>query len=401
MPTATKRGPRVALTGGGTGGHIYPALAVAQALSRIRPNCEMLYVGGDRLEAEIVPAAGLPFRAISVHGIAGRGLAGLGRRIRALAELALGVPLAQSLLVLRGFRADVVVGTGGYVSGPVLLAGRLLGVPSLTLEGNRTPGWTSRAAARLVDAVAVAHPELLDFFAPRIRRGARVELTGLPLREEITTTSRALGAARLGLDPSLTTLLVLGGSLGSQRINAALLDALASLGEAAEWLADVQVVHITGRRYSSAASGARAPAARYRSLPYLDEQYADALAAADLVVSRAGASTVAEITARGLPAILIPWSQASSGEQNVNAGPLARAGAAVVIPDDELTGDRMASVLSDLLRDGRKRACMAEQSRRLGRAEAATRVAELALALAERRPAVSRSYDERSGGRSA
>lgn len=159
MPAHNSSAPRVVLTGGGTGGHVYPALAVAEAISQIAPKAQLLYVGGDRMEARTVPAAGLPFRRISVHGLAGRGVS-LGRRLRSLVELALGLPLIQSLLILRSFGPDVVLGTGGYVSGPVLVAARLMGVPSAALDGNRVPGHTSRIVARLVDVMLVAHDEL-------------------------------------------------------------------------------------------------------------------------------------------------------------------------------------------------------------------------------------------------
>jgi UDP-N-acetylglucosamine--N-acetylmuramyl-(pentapeptide) pyrophosphoryl-undecaprenol N-acetylglucosamine transferase len=275
-----------------------------------------------------------------------------------------------------------VVATGGYVSGPVVLAARLLGIPSLALEGNRTPGWTSRIVAHLVDAVAVAHPEMREFFSRRLRAGAEAYLTGLPLREEIATLDRSEGARAVGLDPSLTTLLVLGGSLGSQRINEALLDAFDEMRTQRVPTDELQVLHVTGERYFASGEKDRDLPPRYRSLPYLDENYANALAAADIVVSRAGAGTVAEITARGVAAILIPWSQATTGEQALNAEPLAGAGAAVVIADRDLTPDRLATALAELLQSDEKRSQMAAASRRLGRPHAAERVAELALGLA-------------------
>jgi UDP-N-acetylglucosamine--N-acetylmuramyl-(pentapeptide) pyrophosphoryl-undecaprenol N-acetylglucosamine transferase len=233
--------------------------------------------------------------------------------------------------------------------------------------------------------MAIAHPELSDFFRRRIRAGVRLEITGLPLRQSVAAARRDSAAQALGLDASLTTLLVLGGSLGSQRINDALLGALKRPEFQSGPLEGIQVLHVTGRRYSSPESGSRHLPRRYCALPYLDEHYADALAAADLVVSRAGASTVAEITARGIPAVLIPWSQATTGEQTRNAEPLALAGAAVVIADEDLTPERLAEVLSELLSDRGKRAAMAEASASLGRPEAAASVAQLALALVYRK----------------
>ncbi|MFB3882910.1 MAG: glycosyltransferase [Armatimonadota bacterium] len=377
-----REAPRVVLTGGGTGGHVYPALAVAEALRRLCPGAELLYVGGDRLEAGVVPAAGLPFRAISVHGLAGE--IPLAKRLRAALELAAWVPLFQSLGLLLSFRPEVVIGTGGYVSGPVLLAAKLLRIPRLALDGNRAPGWTSRAVARFVDVMAVAHPEMAEFFAARVGKGARVEVTGLPFRADVLAAGREEGRAALELDACRKTVLVLGGSLGSRRVNSAVRGALRKLGGSEALARSLQVVHVVGRRYSTESDGEPPEGVRYHQLPYLEDQYANALAAADLVIARSGASTLAELTARGLPAILIPWSLASTGEQALNAEPLGRAGAAVVIPDQELDADRLAGVLTELLGDPARLARMAEASRKLGRPDAAEAVARLALELAGR-----------------
>lgn len=376
-------GPRAVLAAGGTGGHVYPALAVAAELRRLRPEIELLFIGGDRMEARVVPAAGYRFRAISVHGLAGRGLSGWTRRARAAGELALGIPLLQCLNIYRCFRPQVVVGAGGYVSGPALLAARLAGIPCLAFEGNRVPGWTSRAIARMVNVLAIAWPDQEPFFAGRMRRGGRVVVTGLPIRREVVEVAREEGAARLCLDPGRVTLLVLGGSLGSRRINEAVVGGLPRLaGEPG--MRGLQVVHMTGRQHPISLPGDQAETLgiNYRSREYLAEHYPAALAAADLVVARAGASTVAEIAARGLPAILIPWSGAAVGEQERNAEPLAQAGAAVVLRDAELTPERLARELAALLGDGARRAAMAAASRALGRPRAAEQVAELALQVA-------------------
>jgi UDP-N-acetylglucosamine--N-acetylmuramyl-(pentapeptide) pyrophosphoryl-undecaprenol N-acetylglucosamine transferase len=422
--------PRIVLAGGGTGGHVYPALAVAAELRRKRPEARFLFIGGDRLEARLVPAAKIPFTAIAVHGLAGRGLSAWMRRARAMVELAIGLPLWQSVFRLRRFRAQVVIGTGGYASGPVLLAARLLRIPSLALEGNRTPGMTSRLVARMVSVMAVGWPDQAEFFRQRVRRRARVVVTGLPVRRELLETTREEGAAALGFDPALLTLLVLGGSLGSQRINDAVVGALKVMSKREDGrLETLQVLHVTGgRRYApwpgppvggapsrSAEGGPRdsregSPGGtprgaaertaeawagvagdellpyrgRYRAVAYLNE-YWTALAAADLVICRAGASTVAELAARGVPAILIPWSGASTGEQELNARALAKAGAAIVIPDEQLTAERLAVLLDDLLWNAGKRQIMGRASKLLGRPEAGEQVADLALELIEGR----------------
>lgn len=383
--TTSASGPRVALVGGGTGGHVYPALAVADALRRRCPGVQLLFIGGDRLEAREAPRAGLPFRAISVHGLAGRGWWAWKGRLRSLAELTIGLPLFQCLAALRRFSPDVVVGAGGYASGPALLAARLLGLPTLSLETNLTPGFTSRIACRLVSAMALGWEALGPYFATRVRRGARLVVTGVPVRPEVLAPTRQEGAAALGLDPNRRTLLALGGSLGSRRINEAIVGALALLGRRRPELREVQVVHVIGRQWSPEGGIAAAAAPHYRAVTYLERSYGAALAAADLVVCRAGASTVAELAARGLPAVLIPWSGASTNEQVRNVAPLARAGAAVMIPDAELTPERLAGVLEQLLWDEERLVLMARASRLLGKPGAADAVAVLALELAARR----------------
>lgn len=371
--------------GGGTGGHIYPALAVAEEVKRRRPEARFLFIGGDRMETKLVPGAGLPFRRIAVHGIAGRGLAGGTRRVRGAVELLLGVPLVQSLLALRSFHPHVVIGTGGYVSGPVLLASHLMRLPSIAIEGNRNPGWTSRMVSKLADVMAVAHPEQAAFFAERMGRSGRVALTGLPIRSDITSTTRHEGAFALNLDPTRTTLLVLGGSLGSKAINEAVVGALRLLGRDDDRISEVQVLHVTGpwRCTSMSPGELETFVPYYRAVDYLHDDYPKALAAADLVVSRAGASTVAELAARGLPAVLIPWAGATGGEQVLNAEPLGQCGAAVIIPDTELSNQYLKGTLATLLWDREKRGQMERAGRLLAIPQAAEKVALLALRLAD------------------
>ena len=376
---------RFALVGGGTGGHVYPALAVAEELKRLVPQAKLLFIGGDRLERRVVPAAGLPFRAISVHGLAGRGLSAWARRVRSAAELLIGLPLWQSLLILRRFRPQAVIGTGGYVSGPVILAARLMRIPCLAVEGNRTPGLTSRIVSRMVQVMAVAWPDLAPFFEARMRRDARVVVTGMPVRSALLELTRKQGAAALGFDPARPILLVLGGSLGSQRINKAVTGALRVLENVEANTRDLQVLHMVGpeRLPGVSQEEMQALVPGYRAVRYLDQDYPHAIAAADLVVARAGASTVAEVIARHLPSVLVPWAAASTGEQVRNAEPLARSGAAVVIPDPELTPQRLAQALSEILWDRERRERMSQAAALLGHADAAARVAELALGLAK------------------
>ena len=324
-----------------------------------------------------------------MHGLTGGGLRQTLPRLRAVAEVVLGIPLLQSLRLLRQFRPDVVVGTGGYVTGPVLLAAHLLRIPSVALEGNRTPGLTSRLVARWVDCIAVGWSDQARRFRSQVRTNAQVVATGLPIRRDLAGLTREEGAAALDLDPGLTTLLVLGGSLGSRKLNEAIVGALRRLGRADSRLRLVQVLHMTGDRPQYRVTLTPEEVAElvphYRAVPFLDKDYGNALAAADLVICRGGASTVAEVAALGLPSILVPWSKATTGEQVRNVEPLHRAGATVQILDADLTPEALASVLRTLLWDRQRLEEMAEASRLLGKPRAADDVADLALELAERR----------------
>jgi UDP-N-acetylglucosamine--N-acetylmuramyl-(pentapeptide) pyrophosphoryl-undecaprenol N-acetylglucosamine transferase len=362
---------RVILAGGGTGGHVYPAIAIAARLRELQPNAAILFIGtSDRMEAQKVPAAGFDFAAISVRGVAGR--QSPLRRARALGRLALGLPLWQSLRLLRRFRPDVVVGTGGYVCGPVILAARLLRVPTMTVEQNEVPGLTTRLVSRLVDVAALVS----EGSAARYQRSrrTRVEITGNPVRPEILAAKREAGAAALGLDAGLTTVFAFGGSIGSLPLNRAFVGALELL--AAEGaLRGVQVVHLTGRENAFRLGPSRVEALglRYLPLEYLDAMH-HAFAAADLVVTRAGGTTLAEIAARGLPAIIIPWSGAAANHQEQNAVSFAQSRAGSVIHDSELTPQRLAAEMKRLLADPAGRSEMARRCRELGRPAAADRV---------------------------
>jgi len=374
---------RVVIAGGGTGGHLYPGLAIAACLQRRHRGAEIRFIGTRRLEASKVPQAGYAFRAISVEGIAGPlRFSGLWRRLKGLAQLASGLPLWQSLWLLGRFKPDVVVGTGGYVCGPVVLAARLLRIPSLSVEQNQFPGITTRALARWVKVAVVVSEESAQLLR-RLRPELRTEVVGTPVRPEVIETRREQGVAALGLDPGKRTLLAFGGSIGSLALNRALVGALKRLGQQ-EWFSrEVQVLHLTGERnpVRLEPEGAAALGLHYQARPYLDEMHL-ALAAADLVVCRAGGTSLAEVAARGIPAIIVPWAGAANREQERNAQPLVEAGGAILIREEELTEERLAAEVGALLRDPERLGEMSRRSRRVGRPEAAERVVALIEELA-------------------
>jgi len=388
QPEPTSPPRRVLFAGGGTGGHIYPGLAVAEALCARWPEAQVLFVGSaDRMEAGIIPAHGYPFRAISVHGLAGR-IAPL-RRLRSLAELAVGLPLWQSLAILRRFRPDVVVGTGGYVCGPVLLAACLLRLPRLSVEQNEVPGFTTRIVAHLVQAAALVSDSSAQAYRALAPRRVRTFVVGNPLRRSLLSTTREQGLAALGLDPGRRTLAVVGGSLGSRPVNRLVVEALAELAAEPWFVSQVQVLHLTGRganALSLSPEQVQATGIAYRAEPYREDIH-NVLAAADLAVGRAGAGFLAETAVRALPLVIVPIPNSAGDHQRANARRWAQAGAAVMLEEGETTGQELAAVLRRLLHTAPEElAVMSQAARGLARPDAADRVVDLIAGLAAGRP---------------
>ena len=358
---------RLAITGGGTGGHLYPGIAVAEALLTRFPDAHVRFFAGDRLERQVLPALGWPLEVIPARP--------LPRRAQPSAAAALAVTLwgaAVAARHLRAFRPQAVLATGGYVAGPVGLAARLLGIPLVVQEQNVIPGLTNRLLARW--ARAVSAPLGVGEGFP----SGRVVVTGVPVRSGALSGDRARAAVAYGLLPERPTVLVLGGSQGAAGLNRLVTEALTHLAAL-----PVQVLHQTGPDHLAWVQGEvarRVPQAvlRHVAVPYIDT-IGDAYAAADLVVCRSGASTLAEVTAWGLPAVLIPYPHALAGEQEANARVLAQAGAAEVYRESDLPPTRLAERLGALLQDPERRRAMGEASRRLGRPDAAERVVDLLL----------------------
>jgi UDP-N-acetylglucosamine--N-acetylmuramyl-(pentapeptide) pyrophosphoryl-undecaprenol N-acetylglucosamine transferase len=367
---------RLLIAAGGTGGHIYPALAVARSLLASPGSAdppEIDWVGGHRgLEAGLVRAAGLPMRRLLLRSLRTVDLSV--NTVLDPARLALSVPQATGLLMRR--RPAAIFTTGGYVAIPLLLAAAPLRIPTILWEGNVVPGRSVRTVARLATALAASFPSTCRAL------GGRCYLTGTPIRDT-REISRDDARARWDLEPSDRLLLIFGGSQAVRRFNAAVSDALPRLTER------VHVVHVTGDAgYAGAlADRERLPAdrrARYRPYPFLRDDMVAALAAADLVVGRAGSSTLAEVTAFGLPMVVVPYPHAA-GHQRANARVLVEAGGALLIEDDDFDADALvgaAAILDDPARHRR----MSDASRELGRPFAADAVAELVLAAAERLP---------------
>ncbi|MBI3091143.1 MAG: undecaprenyldiphospho-muramoylpentapeptide beta-N-acetylglucosaminyltransferase [Candidatus Tectomicrobia bacterium] len=358
-------GARLVITGGGTGGHVYPALALAEEARR--RGLEVLYVGTRRgLEAKLVPALaaelGFRFQTVAAAGFMGRPV---WRQLLGLGELAWGV--FQALWVLRRERASLVIGMGGYVAAPVLLAAWLSKIPSLLCEQNVRPGMANALLGRVARAWAVAFPET----AARLP-GRRAVVTGNPVRRSICEAG--LARRRRGSPPRPPALLVFGGSQGARSINRAMVEALPLLRARAD---GVRITHQTGPRdqdWVAEAYGRAGVAAQV--VTYIDDM-ASACLASSLVVCRAGATSVAELTVMGLPAILVPYPHAAHGHQEENARGLVAHGAALMIRDAELSGARLAAAIDELLDDPPRRCRMSACSRALGKPDAAASILEL------------------------
>ncbi|MBC7336040.1 MAG: UDP-N-acetylglucosamine--N-acetylmuramyl-(pentapeptide) pyrophosphoryl-undecaprenol N-acetylglucosamine transferase, partial [Clostridia bacterium] len=285
--------------------------------------------------------------------------------------------------ILHRFRPQVVIGTGGYVCAPVILAASLAGIPTLLHEQNALPGLTNRLLASFTSGVCLTFPEAAVRFPP----GTRTHLTGLPVREEIWRWTREEAAARLGLDARKKTILAVGGSLGARRLNEAML----AVHRRWQGNAAVQILHVTGegdyarfREMVQAAGIDPVKSGNITIVPYLHEMPL-ALALADLVVGRAGATFLAELTAKGLAAILIPYPYAAENHQEHNARSLFRAGACELILDRELTPERLQQRVDALLADDRRRGELAERARSLGRRDALERLLAVVDELIKRR----------------
>lgn len=358
---------KVVLAGGGTGGHVFPALALAREL-RVRA-IEALMVGTPRgLEAAIFAAEGFPVEVIRVEGLKGMTVRAQARSLALLPQA-----LVHSLYLVGHYQPDVVVGMGGYAAGPVSMAAVLRRIPLLIHEQNCSPGLTNRILARMADTVAVTFEESQSVF------GRQVVVTGNPVRREILEADRHKGCEAFHLDPGKVTVLVFGGSQGARRINRAVAEALPHLAESQGRL---QIVHATGERdFDLVEEAYRAWKGEARVLPFIQDM-ASAYAAADLVVSRAGATTIAELTALGKPAILIPYPFATHDHQRLNAEELVRVGGARVVLDRDLTGYRLASDLRTLLGDPPALAEMGRAAQKLGRPHATSHLADLVCRLA-------------------
>lgn len=351
---------RILIAAGGTGGHLFPAIAIADEIRKLDPHAEILFVGTRRkIESKVVPPKGYNFRPIWISGFH-RGV----RFTNMLFPLKMIVALVQSFFLIRKFRPGLVLGTGGYVSGPVLYVASMVGTPTVIHESNSYPGVTTRFLSGRVSKVLITFAETTKW----LRRSDNVELVGNPTRETLGQISRELGAKAFNLDPQKRTLLVFGGSLGAASLNRAVIRMLPRLRNAG-----IQTIWQTGEHMLDSIINAEG----IWIGKFIDKmEYA--YAAADVVLCRAGATTLAELTRLGKPAILVPYPHAAADHQVKNAETLVEHGAARLIRDHELNEKAEHEILSLINNEGALRK-MSSQSLKLGKPDAGREIAQKIL----------------------
>lgn len=363
---------RVILSGGGTGGHIYPALTIADQIKKLSPNAEIIFVGTEQgLEKDIIPRYGYHLEFIDVAGFK-RSLSF--DTLRSSVKLLSGLKDAYRLL--GKLKPDLVIGTGGYVCGPIVFLAALKGIPTCIQEQNAMPGVTNKILARYVKKVFLGYAEAEKYFGGSSKK----VFTGNPIRDEIMLVKHNHAVEQMGLEHDKKTILVSGGSRGARSIN----QAMQYVERELSGRADVQVLHATGEaNYEYYMAEMKKEGSLEKNIiikPYLHNMPV-ALAAADIAVFRAGAIGLAELTAKGVPSILVPYPYATANHQEFNAKAVEAAGAAKVILDKELTGEKLLEEIEKLLIDNEKMQAMKKAARSLGRPEAAMEIAKQALNL--------------------
>ncbi len=360
---------RVIIAGGGTGGHLFPGLAVAEELKQRNASTEVIFVGTEHgIEARVVPREGYPIRFLRAEGIVGVSPV---KKIRAIFRAFLST--VDSYRIIKTVKPDMVIGVGGYASGALVLVAHFMSIPTMILEQNSMPGLTNKILGKFVNSICVTYQESISFF-PR----EKTFLTGNPVRLQVLKGSIESAYRLFSLEEGLFTIFTFGGSAGARSINTAMVDALNHLYDLKD---QIQFFHQTGvRDYENVREAYRKAGFKGTITPFV-YQMGEAYAVADIVVSRAGATTLAEITTLGKPSILVPYPYAAGNHQELNAKKLVEIGAAKMIPDRELNGEALAASIRELYLNESLRIEMRKNSRTVGRPEACEKIVDIALSL--------------------
>ncbi|MCD5076517.1 undecaprenyldiphospho-muramoylpentapeptide beta-N-acetylglucosaminyltransferase [Enterococcus gallinarum] len=357
---------KILVTGGGTGGHIYPALSFVDYVRSIDPTAEFLYIGATRgLENKIVPPTGIPFKTLEIQGFKRKLSLDNVKTVQLFLK-----SYREAKKILREFQPDVVIGTGGYVSGAVVYAASVLKIPTIIHEQNSVPGITNKFLTRYVDKIAIAFQDAAHYFPDK-----KTVLVGNPRGQEVKNSQKSAILASYDLDPKKKTVLVFGGSQGALKINQAIIEAIPIFAKK-----DYQLLYASGDRYYQEIEekiGMSKDAFPNISIrPYID-QMAEVMANSDLLIGRAGATSIAEFTALGLPAILIPSPYVTNDHQTKNAQSLVNAGAVKMIADNELNSQNLIECVDAIMSDENVRMEMAKASKEQGIGDASERLFRL------------------------
>jgi UDP-N-acetylglucosamine--N-acetylmuramyl-(pentapeptide) pyrophosphoryl-undecaprenol N-acetylglucosamine transferase len=364
---------KIVLAGGGTGGHLFPGIAIAEEFRKRSDPPEVVFIGTQKgIEASIVPKEGYPIRYLGAEGIVGKSLV---KKFNAGIKTAVSVYEARRLL--KGLRPDAVIGLGGYASFSPVLVGSFLSIPTVIMEQNTVPGLANRILSRVVDIVCATYHESMAFFPKD-----KTYITGNPVRQGILTAQKEPAYELFGLERGRFTVFVFGGSRGARKINNAVCNVFNYLHDIR---GKIQFLHQTGKDdYETVRETYRKWEFKGTLAPFI-HRMSEAYAVADLVISRAGATTLAELTAVGKASLLIPYPHAAGHHQEQNAQRLSEMGAARIIPDDELDGETLAHQVRELYENPGIRTEMARSCRSVGRPDAAQKVVEIVMSLIKRR----------------
>ncbi len=362
-----QKGYRVIIAGGGTGGHLFPGIAVAEELKNRSVGVDILFIGVEHgIEARVLPKERYHAKYLKAEGFVG---VSLKKRIRSMMRFFLS--FFETYFFLKKIRPDVVIGTGGYVSFLPVMVSWLLSVPTVILEQNALPGLSNRILSRIADRICITYERSLSFF-PKYK----TVLTGNPVREKILRGNREAGLSIFSLSEERFTIFIFGGSSGAKSINKRVVEALEHLIDLKE---DIQFLHQTGKDDYEEVRKSYLSYGYFGTVTPFIFQMPEAYAVADLVVSRAGATTLAEITAVGIPSILIPYPYAASSHQEVNAMRLSSSNAAAMVKEAELNGAILAEKIRELYRDGELREKMIRECRSMGRTDSAKKVVDITM----------------------
>jgi UDP-N-acetylglucosamine--N-acetylmuramyl-(pentapeptide) pyrophosphoryl-undecaprenol N-acetylglucosamine transferase len=370
---------KILVTGGGTGGHIYPALALIKRMKAMNDDIEFLYVGTERgLESTIVPNYSIPFKALKVEGFKRKlNFEGIKYNLKTIGYFIQSI--RKSKKIIDEFSPDAVIGTGGYVSAPVCYAAAKKGIPTVIHEQNSVAGITNKFLARYVSAIAICFKDAENQFKGHENK---IVFTGNPRAQEVADIQANDSLQTFGLNPKQPTVLIFGGSRGAVAINKTVIDHCQVFVEA-----DYQVLFVTGREHYEDLSekwksscGLEDEQSKVSIVPYI-EDLPSVFASVSLVVSRSGATTLAELTALGVPSVLIPSPNVTEDHQTKNARSLSEAGAAELIREDELNSSKFIETVNRLMSDQGKRNDMAAKAKQLGVPDASDKIIDLLMTL--------------------